>query len=116
MVEPLTLDFTAPPMQGRYRSTDPETSKKAARKVKAQHQYELVLKTLYEADTALTDDEIAERAGLLRHSAGTRRGVAVKEGHVTRAGTGKSALGNNAATWVLTDEGKRVASTLRSAA
>jgi hypothetical protein len=84
--------------------------------VKAQHQYELVLRTLLEADGPLTDDEIAERAGLLRHSAGTRRGVAVKQGHVTRAGTGKSALGNSAAKWALTDEGQRAARAVRSTA
>lgn len=96
-VEQLTLAPT--------HAHDPETSRSAAAKVNATAQYNLVLKTLYEADEPITDDEIARRAGLLRHSAGTRRGVAVKQGMVERAGTGRSALGNSAATWTLTPSG-----------
>jgi hypothetical protein len=62
-----------------------------------------------------TDDEIAGWAGLLRHSAGTRRGVAVRRGLVERAGSGLSALGNRAATWVLTSAGRAYLNESRAA-
>lgn len=91
---------------------DPAESVYAARKVDARRQLEQVIRCLYEASEALTDDAIAERCGLLRHSAGTRRGVAVRMGYVVRAGRGVSALGNPAATWILTAEGKRAAASL----
>lgn len=85
---------------------DPEESKAAARKVKAQAQLERVLICLYNASEPLTDDSIAARTGLIRTSAGTRRGVAVRQGWVERAGTGTSALGNPAARWRITNEGR----------
>ena len=95
---------------------NPVESLIAAKKVNAQHQLEAVLLCLLDADEALTDDEIAERCGLLRHSAGTRRGVAVRMGLVTRAGRGLSALGNPASTWRLNEAGVAVASRLRGEA
>lgn len=72
---------------------DPQESAIAASRVNASHQYRLVLVCLANAERPLTDDEIAERCGLLRHAAGTRRGVA--------------ALGNPASTWRLTEKGRR---------
>lgn len=108
MTEQLTL---APSHAG-----DPIESRIAASRVNTARQYELVLLCLLAAEQPLTDDQIAERTGLLRHSAGTRRGVAVKQGHVERAGRGTSALGNPAATWVLTVEGVREALRARAAA
>jgi hypothetical protein len=86
---------------------DPETSRFAAAKVRASDQFHLVLRTLAAADEPLTDDEIAERTGLLRTSAGTRRGVAVRRCLVAHAGFGVSALGNTARTWTLTADGRR---------
>jgi len=84
---------------------DGAESRHAASKVDGVKQYRLVLRALSQAGRPLTDDEIAERAGLLRHSAGTRRGVAVKRGHVRRVGRGLSSLGNPASTWMLTEAG-----------
>lgn len=94
---------------------DGPESRSAARKVNAVDQFHRVLVTLLRAGEPLTDDEIARRSGLLRHSAGTRRGVAVKRGLVRQMGVGKSALGNRAAQWTLTDEGYVYASQLRLA-
>jgi len=85
---------------------DPEESREAASRVNAAHQYRLVLTCLYEAGEPLTGDAIAARCGLLRHSAGTRRGVGVKLNHVMKVGRGTSALGNPAATWTLTQAGR----------
>lgn len=84
---------------------DAQESREAARKVDGGRQYRLVLACLYAAEKPLTDDEIASRCQLLRHAAGTRRGVGVKLGHIVRAGRGVSALGNAAATWTLTPDG-----------
>lgn len=88
-----------------HRDDGPE-SRLAAEKVDKVVQFHRVLRALYYAPQALTDDEIAQRCGLLRTSAGTRRGVAVKRGLVERAGRGVSALGNPASTWRLTSEGR----------
>src|SRR5688572_19427271 len=85
----------------------------AAQKVDAKRQLEAVLLALYEADgDELTDDDLAERCGLLRTSAGTRRGVLVRMGLAVRAGRGLSALGNPCATWTLTEKGVEVARSL----
>lgn len=86
---------------------DPVESSIAASRVNASKQYRLVLFALYNAEKPLTDDELAERCGLLRHAAGTRRGVAVRDQRVERAGRGVSALGNPASTWRLTESGRR---------
>lgn len=86
---------------------DPVESVLAARKVDAADQLRKVVRCLYEASEPLTDDEIAERCGLLRHSAGTRWGIARNMGLVEKAGRGVSALGNPASLWQLTDEGRR---------
>lgn len=88
---------------------DPEESVLAARRVKANRQLEQVVLCLAQATVPMTDDQIAAAAGLLRHSAGTRRGVAVKLGYVRRAGRGVSALNNPASTWELTDLGRAMA-------
>lgn len=92
---------------------DGSESREAARRVDGHRQYGLVLLCLLQATNPLTDDEIAARCGLLRHAAGTRRGVGVKLGHVYRAGRGMSELGNPAATWALTDAGREEAWRLR---
>lgn len=89
-----------------YHDGDPSESRQAARKVRAQHQLDLILHCLYESSSPLTDDDLASRCGLIRTSAGTRRGVAVRQGWVERAGTGTSALGNPAARWRITNEGR----------
>lgn len=94
---------------------DGAESRAAAKRVNARHQYEQVLLCLYDAHQALTDDEIAARCGLLRHSAGTRRGVAVKRGHVRTGGVGVSALGNRAMSWRLTEAGEHEARRIRAA-
>ena len=86
---------------------DPSTSARAAAKVKAQTQYVMVLRCLYDAERPLTDDEIGERCGIpARPDAGTRRGVAMKQGYVVKAGEGVSARGNACAAWALTADGK----------
>ena len=92
---------------------DGEESRTAASKVKAEKQFWQVLGCLYDAISALTDDQIAERCGLLRHAAGTRRGVAVRRGFVERAGRSVSALGNPASSWRLTDAGQRAVEQMR---
>lgn len=93
---------------------DPQESADAASKVDGARQYRQVLRCLLDAEKPLTDDEISERCGLLRHAAGTRRGVAVKQGLVMRAGQGVSALGNPASCWSLTSEGVAAAVRLGS--
>lgn len=85
---------------------DPPESLIAASRVNAQHQLVLVMRCLAAADEPLTDDEIADRCDLLRHSAGTRRGVAVRMKLVERVGRGVSALGNPAGTWSITAAGR----------
>lgn len=102
MTEQLDI-FTAP-----HHRNDPATSAEAARKVDAKRQFDLVLNVLHRAGSeGLTDDEIAARAGLLRHAAGTRRGVARNMGLVESCGRGVSALGNSAMKWRLTEAGYR---------
>jgi hypothetical protein len=88
-------------------ATDGAESRAAARKVNAQHQFEQVLLCLYRTSLPMTDDQLAERTGMLRNSAGTRRGVAVRRGLVERAGTSTTPRGNRCATWSLTDRGVR---------
>lgn len=95
---------------------DGEESRAAARKVDGEGQLTQVLVCLLDAKKPLTDDEIASQCGLLRNSAGTRRGVAVKRGWVEKAGRGVSGHGNPAATWMLTLSGVREAMSRRSAA
>lgn len=102
------LDLLAPV----HRADGPE-SRAAARKVRADDQYRRVLLALLDADHPLTDDELADRCGMLRTSAGTRRGVAVKRGLVAKAGVGRSALGNPAAKWFLTVAGVEQALRIR---
>ena len=96
------LDLLAP-----SRRDDPPESREAAAKVDALRQYHLVLRTLSGAPGGLSDDEIAERTGLLRNSAGTRRGVAVKEGLVEKCGRSETPRGNPCGLWRLTDAGRR---------
>lgn len=86
-------------------ANDAQESRIAASRVDARRQLDLVLSCLYVAAKPLTDDDLGQRCGIPRHSAGTRRGVAVKRGWVARAGRGVSAMGNPAATWRLTPEG-----------
>lgn len=95
---------------------DGAESRIAAAKQDARRQFDLVLACLHDADKPLTDDEIAERCGLLRHAAGTRRGVAVKQQLVRKAGRGTSAMGNPAATWALTSDGVAYVARLRRGA
>lgn len=85
---------------------DPAESRIAAARVDAKGQLKLVLLCLLHAEEPLTDDAIAARCGLLRTSAGTRRGVAYKLGYVEKAGRGLSALGNPASRWRLTPDGR----------
>lgn len=106
------LDLLAP-----VHRTDGLESREAAAKVNAEDQFRRVLLCLYNATEALTDDELGRRLGIPRHSAGTRRGVAVKRGLVYKAGSGVSDMGNAAATWALTEAGRSyVAEIARSAA
>lgn len=86
---------------------DPVESLLAAQKVDAADQFRKVMYALYNAEKPLTDDELGERCGLLRHAAGTRRGVARNMGYVEKAGRGVSALGNPCGTWRLTGTGRR---------
>lgn len=96
---------------------DPVESLLAAQKINAADQFRKVMYALYNAERPLTDDELGERCRLLRHAAGTRRGVARNMGLVEKAGRGVSAMGNPAQTWRLTDAGRRwVVETLASAA
>lgn len=96
---------------------DPAESLLAAQKVNAADQFRKVMLCLYNAERPLTDDEIGDRCDLLRHSAGTRRGVARNVGYVEKAGRGLSAMGNPCGTWRLTDAGCRwVIETLAGAA
>lgn len=104
------LDLLAP-----VHAYDGAESRIAAERVNSQHQYELVLLCLLGSSEPLTDDEIAERCGLLRHSAGTRRGIAVKRGHVRKDGVGVSAYGNPAGKWRLTEAGEQEARRIRAA-
>ena len=93
--------------------SDGTESREAAAKVNAEDQFRRVLACLYTATEPLTDDELGRRLGIPRHSAGTRRGVAVKRGLVRKVGRGLSAMGNGASTWALTDEGRAYAARLR---
>lgn len=86
-------------------SHDPVESLEAAMRVDAKRQLEMVLLALYRAEKPLSDDDIAERCGLLRNSAGTRRGVAKGMGLVERVGRGETPRGNPCALWAITDEG-----------
>lgn len=98
------MTYTQPQL-APVHATDGEESRLAAALTDGAGQYRKVLLALYEASGPLTDDELGRRCGLLRTSAGTRRGVAVKEGLVVKAGRGVSALGNPAARWTLTPAG-----------
>lgn len=84
---------------------DPVESVQAANKVDAKLQLHMVLIALYHAEGPLTDDELGERCGLLRHSAGTRRGVAAGLGYVTKVGRGLTPRGNPCGRWTLTPAG-----------
>lgn len=96
---------------------DPVESREAAAKVDAATQYRMVLVCLYFAgDEGLTDDELGRRCGLLRHAAGTRRGVARDRGLVEKAGRGVSDLGNPAGLWRLTPDGRAWVERLKAAA
>jgi hypothetical protein len=86
---------------------DPEESRQAAAKVNAARQRDLVLLALSGVPDGLTDDELGEACGLLRHAAGTRRGVAVREGLVERCGTGETPRGNACGVWRLSPAGWR---------
>lgn len=86
---------------------DPVESLLAAEKVDAAGQLRAVLVALYEARQPLSDDDLAARLGLLRHAAGTRRGVALKRGWVEKAGRGLTPRGNPCGLWALTAEGRR---------
>lgn len=90
-------------------NNDPAESLQAAMRVDAKRQLEVVLAVLYRAERPLSDDEIGERAGLLRHAAGTRRGIARNLGLVEKAGRGLTPRGNPCGLWRLTDEGRKAA-------
>jgi hypothetical protein len=100
-VNPPTLFDTLAPVH----KTDGAESRRAAARVKAADQFALVLRALANAERPLTDDDLAERCGLIRTSAGTRRGVGVKRGLIVRVGTGTSAMGNPCASWSITAKG-----------
>lgn len=85
---------------------DPVSSVAAARKVKARRQLDLVVACLYDNPEGLTDDELAERLGLLRNSAGTRRGKARDLGLVEACGTRENERGNASTVWRLTERGR----------
>lgn len=102
LFDPDTNEVYAP-----SRVYDPPESSEAASKVRAAEQLRAVLACLYAAHKALSDDEIAERCGLLRNSAGTRRGTAVKLGWVEKAGRSTTPRGNACSTWTLTADGAR---------
>lgn len=83
---------------------DPETSRLAASKVDAVTQFNRVLVALYMLGES-TDDELAAHTGLLRNSAGTRRGKCVEAGLVEHAGFATNDRGNTCRTWRLTPDG-----------
>lgn len=85
---------------------DPVESRLAADKVDAANQLRAVLTALYESGVAMSDDDLAEKCGLLRTSAGTRRGVGVRRQWIERAGRSVTPRGNPCATWKLTDAGR----------
>lgn len=95
---------------------DPTTSREAAAKVRAADQFRRVLACLAEHPEGLTDDELADELGLLRNSAGTRRGNAVRLGFVESCGTRLNDRQNKATVWRLTMAGVAEASRLRMAA
>ena len=84
---------------------DPLESLEASLRVDAKRQLEMVLLVLYRAEKPLSDDDISERAGLLRNSAGTRRGVAKAMGLVEKVGRGETPRGNPCGLWAITDAG-----------
>jgi predicted ArsR family transcriptional regulator len=109
MNEPDDLWTLAP-----VHNNDPTESAEAARKVDAAGQLRQVMVCLLEHG-AMTDDQIAQRCGLLRTSAGTRRGIAVKLGYVEKVGRGMSVMGNPCGVWSLTAAGEAEARRLREA-
>lgn len=92
--------FSAP-----VHRVDPDTSRQAAAKVRAEQQFRRVLRCLAEHPAGLTDDELAAELDLLRNSAGTRRGLARDLGLVESCGTRLNERGNKCVVWVLTDAG-----------
>ena len=94
---------------------DPATSVAAARKVKARRQLDLVVACLYDNPEGLTDDELAERLGLLRNSAGTRRGKARDLGLVEACGKRTNDRGNDSTVWRLNAHGREWAVAARQA-
>lgn len=87
-------------------ATDGIESRIAASRVDARRQLDLVLVCLYHAEKPLTDDELGDRLNLKREHAGTRRGVAVKNGWAERAGRSVTPRGNPCGMWRLTAEGR----------
>lgn len=95
---------------------DPATSREGAAKVDARQQFQRVLSCLAEHPDGLTDDELAERLGLLRNSAGTRRGMARDLGLVESCGTRVNERGNRCTIWRCTADGFAEVERLKAAA
>lgn len=94
-----------------FHDNDPATSRAAALSVDAAGQRRRVLLALFAAgESGMTDDELSSRCGLIRTSAGTRRGVLVKEGFVRRTSeTRPTPFGRPAHVWTITSEGREEA-------
>lgn len=104
---------------GRVRSTDPETSKAAARTVKAGTQRARILTALVDASNGLNGWEAAVRCGIFRvHGATTRLEELEELGMVRRDGsTRPTDSGKQALIFYATDAGRTAAAELaRSAA
>lgn len=90
IVEPLVFDFTRGEVtggEGRYRQSDPETSKKAAHKVKAGTQRVRILAALASSPDGLNGWEAAKACDISRvHGATTRLNELVELGLAYRTG------------------------------
>lgn len=94
----------------KARSTDPETSHRAAKRVSSNkaNDYKLVLRIHAEHVDGLNDFELAAFAGRAQTSLGVRRGELRDAGLIEYAGfTRPSPSGSPARVWRLTEAGRR---------
>lgn len=104
--------------EGRVRSSDPETSKAAARVVKAGTQRARVLLALANASDGLNGYEAAVRTGINRvHAATTRCEELERLGFARRTGsTRPTDTGCQALVFEITAEGREIATEMRGTA
>lgn len=121
MTGPTLFDAAAEELtanEGRVRASDPETSKAAARTVKAGTQRARVLAALANAHDGLNGYEASVRCGITRVHAATTRCEELEElGFARRTGkTRPTDTGCQALVFAITADGRRVAQEMETAA